>query len=112
MGAKRETDPLKPLTCVQTAGDVLIVPECWGHGVLNIQESLAIATEVKDRYRHQAPIKELMHNLPDDNSKRARDGKHNKIHPPKPSPRHISGLEFGKSVKGKGSERLRNLGTG
>ena len=28
-----------PLTCVQTAGDVMIVPESWGHGVLNIQVS-------------------------------------------------------------------------
>jgi len=28
---------VKPLTCVQTAGDVLIIPESWGHGVLNIQ---------------------------------------------------------------------------
>lgn len=27
----------KPLTCVQTAGDVMIVPESWSHGVLNIQ---------------------------------------------------------------------------
>lgn len=36
-----------PVTCVQTAGDVVIVPESWGHGVLNIQESVAVATEVK-----------------------------------------------------------------
>lgn len=28
---------LKPLTCVQTAGDVMIIPESWSHGVLNIQ---------------------------------------------------------------------------
>lgn len=31
---------VKPLTCVQTAGDVLIIPESWGHGVLNIQVSI------------------------------------------------------------------------
>lgn len=45
----------RPKTCVQTAGDVMIVPESWGHGVLNIQESIAVATEVKDalwRIRH------------------------------------------------------------
>jgi len=45
----------RPKTCVQTAGDVIIVPESWGHGVLNIQESIAVATEVKDalwRIRH------------------------------------------------------------
>ena len=28
---------VKPVTCVQTAGDVLLIPESWGHGVLNIQ---------------------------------------------------------------------------
>ncbi len=38
---------VKPLTCVQTAGDVIIIPESWGHGVLNIQESVALATEFK-----------------------------------------------------------------
>jgi hypothetical protein len=38
---------IKPLTCIQTAGDVMIIPESWGHGVLNLQESIAIATEAK-----------------------------------------------------------------
>jgi hypothetical protein len=38
---------VKPLTCVQVAGDVMIIPESYGHGVLNIQESIAIATEFK-----------------------------------------------------------------
>lgn len=38
---------IKPVTCVQTAGDVMIIPESWGHGVLNIQETIAIATEFK-----------------------------------------------------------------
>ena len=28
---------VKPMTCVQTAGDLMIVPESWGHGVLNLQ---------------------------------------------------------------------------
>ena len=36
-----------PMVCVQTAGDVMIVPEAWGHGVLNIQDSVAVATESK-----------------------------------------------------------------
>jgi len=36
-----------PTACVQTAGDVVIVPESWSHGVLNIQQSVAIATEAK-----------------------------------------------------------------
>jgi hypothetical protein len=33
------------LSCVQTAGDILVVPESWAHGVLNIQDSVAVATE-------------------------------------------------------------------
>ena len=36
-----------PMVCVQTAGDVMIVPEAWGHGVLNIQDSVAVATETR-----------------------------------------------------------------
>ena len=41
---------VKPLTCVQTAGDVMIVPESWSHGVLNIQQSVAVATESKGSF--------------------------------------------------------------
>ena len=35
------------LECVQQAGDVMIVPELWGHGVVNLQDTLAVATELK-----------------------------------------------------------------
>lgn len=52
---------IPPLTCVQTAGDVIIIPENWGHGVLNIQESIAIASEARTgswRIRPIAPIYE------------------------------------------------------
>ena len=35
--SKLEDRGVKPLTCVQTAGDVMIIPESWSHGVLNIQ---------------------------------------------------------------------------
>jgi hypothetical protein len=38
---------IAPFTCVQTAGDVIIIPENWGHGVLNIQESIAVASEAR-----------------------------------------------------------------
>jgi hypothetical protein len=38
---------VRPVTCVQTAGDVMIIPESWGHGVLNLQETIAVATEFK-----------------------------------------------------------------
>ncbi len=58
----RETDLLDfssrgvtPVTCVQMAGDVMIIPESWGHGVLNIQESIAIATEVRPHVWRMAP---------------------------------------------------------
>ena len=32
-------------SCMQTAGDVVIVPECWGHGVVNVQPSISVAIE-------------------------------------------------------------------
>jgi hypothetical protein len=35
-----EAQGIHALTCVQTAGDVMIIPESWSHGVLNIQVSL------------------------------------------------------------------------
>lgn len=45
-----------PLECVQEAGDVLIVPELWGHAVLNTQDSIAVACEVDGGvYRPPAP---------------------------------------------------------
>ena len=43
---------VRPRTCIQTAGDVIIVPEGWSHGVLNIQQSVAVATESRwNEYR-------------------------------------------------------------
>lgn len=54
----------KPLSCVQYAGDVVIVPESWGHGVLNIQESIALATEVRNPiYRIRPGFKEVSAHL-------------------------------------------------
>lgn len=48
---------VRPVTCVQTAGDVMIIPESWGHGVLNIQETIAIATEYKHSvWRLKPPV--------------------------------------------------------
>jgi hypothetical protein len=42
--------------CVQQQGDVLIVPELWGHAVLNTQDSVAVASEVKgSNYRLRLP---------------------------------------------------------
>lgn len=37
----------RPLECIQRKGDVAIIPELWGHGVLNLQDTLAVAIEVK-----------------------------------------------------------------
>ncbi|XP_065839382.1 uncharacterized protein [Oscarella lobularis] len=33
------------MECVQEAGDVLYVPDMWGHGVINLQESVGFASE-------------------------------------------------------------------
>ena len=55
---------IQSLTCVQTAGDVLIVPEIWGHGVLNLQESVAIATESKANHWRIKPATQLLTKLP------------------------------------------------
>ena len=42
--------------CMQQQGDVLIVPELWGHAVLNTQDSIAVASEVKgSNYRLKLP---------------------------------------------------------
>ena len=46
---------VQPVTCVQLAGDVMIIPESWGHGVLNLQESVAVATEVKSAQFRMRP---------------------------------------------------------
>lgn len=51
----------------------MIVPEMWGHGILNLQESVAVATESKGsmwRVRAQLPVMKL---LPDDNRAKPRD---------------------------------------
>ncbi len=66
---------VKPHTCVQLAGDVMIIPESWGHGVLNIQESVAIATEAKAALWRVKPLQSILHNLPDNN-------RHNQKPPP------------------------------
>jgi hypothetical protein len=50
-----ESRGIRPLTCVQTAGDVIIIPESWGHGVLNIQESVTMATEAKTPMFRMSP---------------------------------------------------------
>lgn len=33
--------------CVQQQGDILVVPESWGHAVVNLQDSVAVASEAK-----------------------------------------------------------------
>jgi JmjC domain, hydroxylase len=58
---------IKPITCIQTAGDIMIVPESWGHGVLNIQESVSMATEVSESLWRIKPAVKIIQRLPDDN---------------------------------------------
>ena len=38
-------DPL--FQCVQGPGDVIYVPEAYGHAVLNVEDSVAVASEIK-----------------------------------------------------------------
>ena len=65
--------------CTQVAGDVMIIPESWAHGVLNIQESVAVATESRQALWRLKPMRDLMDELPDDNKeKRRREREHNK----------------------------------
>ena len=79
-----ETFGFSPLICVQRAGDVVMVPENWGHGVINVEQSVALATEVKNSiFRLKPPLKSLSI-VPSDNRDHTR-GKllhddHNKIH--------------------------------
>lgn len=35
----------RPLQCVQRPGDVLYVPRDWGHGVVNLDNTIGVATE-------------------------------------------------------------------
>ena len=35
------------MSCIQTPGDLLFVPNNWGHAVLNLKSSVAIAWEGK-----------------------------------------------------------------
>jgi hypothetical protein len=56
-------------TCVQVAGDVMIIPESWGHGVLNLQESVVIATELKMSMWRLRPPSAIIGRLPNDNRK-------------------------------------------
>ena len=36
-----------PIVCEQRAGDVLVVPELWGHATLNLEPGLGWATEMR-----------------------------------------------------------------
>jgi len=46
----------RPMECIQKAGEIAVIPELWGHGVVNLQETIAIATEVKfSLYRAPMP---------------------------------------------------------
>ena len=40
----------RPLECVQEAGDVMFVPDFWGHMILNLRESVGIAGEWETQY--------------------------------------------------------------
>ena len=39
------TGDARPLECVTEAGDLIFVPRDWGHGVLNLEETIGVASE-------------------------------------------------------------------
>ena len=46
----------RALECIQRAGEIAFIPELWGHGVINLAETVAIATEAKfSLYRTPLP---------------------------------------------------------
>merc|ERR1712153_267595 len=50
----------KPLfQCVQEPGDVIYVPEVYGHAVLNVEDSVAVATEVVVKSTGQQGLQDL-----------------------------------------------------
>ena len=58
-----------PLTCVQRAGDVVMIPENWGHGVVNVQQSVALATELKNGVFRLKPALKSLQVIPSNNRK-------------------------------------------
>ena len=44
----------RPLECSQRAGDVMFVPQNWGHGIYNTRQSVGIAVELLSK-RVDAP---------------------------------------------------------
>jgi histone arginine demethylase JMJD6 len=43
--------PIEPFACTQRAGEVLFVPTGWSHAVLNVEDSIGVAVEVRSPYR-------------------------------------------------------------
>lgn len=73
------TRGVKPLSCVQTAGDLMIIPESWAHGVLNLQDSVAIASESKQALFRLVPQSALFMHFPelhDSKNPHRRDHRH------------------------------------
>jgi hypothetical protein len=56
-------------TCIQTAGDMIIIPESWGHGVLNLQDSIAMASEFRHSLWRLRPAVSMMDSSAFDNGK-------------------------------------------
>ena len=40
------TGELRMLEVIQEAGDIVFVPEGWGHAILNLEDSIAVAYEI------------------------------------------------------------------
>ena len=46
----------EPLQCTQKSGDVLYVPNMWGHGTMNIEASVGVAVEFESFLWNRAPL--------------------------------------------------------
>jgi len=46
----------KGAECVQRSGDVIVIPELWGHGVLNLGDTVAVATEGRGSMYRVQPL--------------------------------------------------------
>ena len=46
LDAARRGGRAAPLTCIQQAGDVMLLPAWWGHATINLKPSIGFATEV------------------------------------------------------------------
>lgn len=48
----------RPLECIQEAGDIMYVPHSYGHAVLNVEDSVAVAMELNEAPPHDTGLED------------------------------------------------------